>query len=79
MYMFYLFFWNRKKKSFVRKKILLGVKQNSIDMYVGENIFKRLVQMLPFLNILCLTVLFLLNAMLSYLSRLQIDKHIEQV
>ena len=39
MSMFYLFFWNRKKKSFVRKKILLGVEQNSIDMYVGEKHF----------------------------------------
>jgi len=30
------------------------VKQNSIDMYVGgENIFKRLVQMLPFLSCFC--------------------------
>ena len=43
MSMFYVFFWNRKKKSFVRKEKLLGVKQNSIDMYVGKNIFKRLV------------------------------------
>jgi len=32
--MFYLFF-GIEKKSFVRKKILLGVEQNSIDMYVG--------------------------------------------
>ena len=42
MSMFYLFF-GIEKKSFVRKKILLGVEQNSIDMYVGENNFKRLV------------------------------------
>jgi len=39
MSMFYLFFWNRKKKSFVRKEKLLGVKQNSIDMYVGKKYF----------------------------------------
>ena len=41
MSMFYLFFGIEKKKEFCSKKNLLGVKQNSIDMYVGENIFKR--------------------------------------
>ena len=41
-----------KKSVLLEKKTLLGVKQNSIDMYVGKNIFKRLVQMLPFLNML---------------------------
>ena len=34
MSMFHLFF-GIEKKSFVRKKILLGVEKNSIDMYVG--------------------------------------------
>ena len=37
MSMFYLFFGI--EKSFVRKKILLGVEQNSIDMYVGKKHF----------------------------------------
>ena len=36
MSMFYLFFGIEKRESFVRKKILLGVEQNSIDMYVGK-------------------------------------------
>jgi len=52
MSMFYLFFGIEKKRVLLEKKILLGVEQNSIDMYVGKNIFKRLVQMLPFLNML---------------------------
>ena len=52
MSMFYLFF-GIEKKEFCQKKILLWVKQTSIDMYVGGgNIFKRLVQMLLFLNML---------------------------
>ena len=39
MSMFYLFF-GIEKKEFCQKKILLGVKQNGIDMYVGEKQFK---------------------------------------
>ena len=38
MSMFYLFF-GIEKKEFCWKKILLGVEQNSIDMYVGEKHF----------------------------------------
>ena len=41
MSMFYLFFGIEKKKSFVRKKLLLGVEQNSIDMYVGKCLHVR--------------------------------------
>ena len=63
MSMFYLFF-GIEKKSFVREKILLGVEQNSIDMYVGKNIFERLVKMLPFLNML-VCFIFLLSAIIS--------------
>ena len=34
---FYLFF-GIEKRVLLEKKILLGVEQNSIDMYVGKNI-----------------------------------------
>ena len=51
MSMFYFIFGIEKKRVLLEKK-LLRVQKNSIDMYVGENIFKRLVQMLPFLNVL---------------------------
>ena len=39
MSMFYLFF-GIEKKSFVKKTKLLGVEQNSIDMYVGKTFLK---------------------------------------
>ena len=41
MSMFYLFF-GIEKKSFVRKNILLGVEQNSKDMYMGKTIMHYL-------------------------------------
>ena len=41
MSVFYLCF-GIEKKSFVRKKKLLGVEQNSIDMYVGKSIMHYL-------------------------------------
>ena len=39
MSMFYLYFWNRKKRINLEKKILVGVKKDSIDMYVGKKHF----------------------------------------
>ena len=40
MSMFYLFFGIEKKEVLLEIKILLGVEQNSIDMYVGKTFLK---------------------------------------